>query len=70
MATVFEVRDELCKVVKPLIPPVSVPERQGRRPAPDRVCFNAIVSTRSEQVLSEQRRARRWRTRGRRHLGA
>jgi hypothetical protein len=37
VATVFEVRDELRKVVKPLIPPLSVPEREGRRPVPDRV---------------------------------
>lgn len=41
MATAFEVRDELWAVVEPMIPPVSVPEKQGRRPVPDRVCFNA-----------------------------
>jgi transposase len=43
VATVFEVRDELWEVVEPMIPPVSTRERQGRRPVPDRVCFNAIV---------------------------
>jgi len=43
MATVFEVRDELWELVEPMIPPVSVPEGPGRRPVPDRVCFNAIV---------------------------
>jgi len=42
VATVFEVRDELWAVVEPMIPPVSVPEKQGR-PVPDRVCFNAIA---------------------------
>ena len=39
MATVFEVRDELWEVVEPMIPRVSMPERQGRRPVLDRVCF-------------------------------
>src|SRR3712207_1463893 len=43
MASVFEVRDELWELVEPLIPPVAVPEKQGRRPVPDRVAFNAIV---------------------------
>jgi transposase len=43
VATVFEVRDELWEAVEPLIPPVKTPEKQGRRPVPDRVCFNAIV---------------------------
>jgi len=43
VATVFEVRDELWEVVEPMIPRVSMPERQGRRPVPDRVCFDAIV---------------------------
>src|SRR3954453_11165625 len=43
MATVFEGRGHLWEHVEPMIPPVSVPERQGRRPVPDRVCFNAIV---------------------------
>ncbi len=43
MATVFEVRDELWELVEPMIPPVRQPERQGRRPVPDQVCFNAIV---------------------------
>jgi transposase len=43
MASVFEVRDELWEIVEPLIPPVAVPEKQGRRPVPDRVAFNAIV---------------------------
>jgi transposase len=43
MATVFEVRDELWEVVESTIPPVKTPEKQGRRPVPDRVCFNAIV---------------------------
>jgi transposase len=37
VATVFEVRDELWEVVEPMIPPVSMPEREGRRPVPDRV---------------------------------
>jgi hypothetical protein len=34
VATVFEVRDEIRKVVEPMIPPVKVPERPaaGRRP--------------------------------------
>jgi len=32
VATVFEVRDEIREVVEPTIPPVKVPERQGRRP--------------------------------------
>ncbi len=31
MATVFEVRDELWEVVEPMIPPVSMPARQGRQ---------------------------------------
>jgi transposase len=43
MASVFEVRDELWELAEPLIPPVKVPARQGRRPVPDRVAFNAIV---------------------------
>ncbi|MDP9433731.1 MAG: transposase [Actinomycetota bacterium] len=43
MATVFEVRDERWELVEPMIPPVRQPERQGRRPVPDQVCFNAIV---------------------------
>ena len=43
MATVFEVRDEIWEVVEPMIPPVRLPERQGRRPVADRVCFEAIV---------------------------
>ena len=43
MATVFEVRDEIWEVVEPMIPPVKLPERQGRRPVADRVCFEAIV---------------------------
>ncbi len=43
VATVFEVRDEIWEVVEPMIPPVKVPERQGRRPVPDRVCYEAIV---------------------------
>jgi transposase len=43
VATVFEVRDELWEVVEAMIPPVKEPEKQGRRPVPDRVCFNAIV---------------------------
>jgi hypothetical protein len=30
VATVFEVRDELWEVVEPMIPPVSMPARQGR----------------------------------------
>lgn len=34
MATVFEMRDELWEVVEPMIPPVSMPARQGRRPVP------------------------------------
>jgi transposase len=29
---VIEVRDEIWEVVEPMIPPVKVPERQGRRP--------------------------------------
>lgn len=37
MATVFEVRDEIREVVEPMIPPVKVPERQGRRPVVGRV---------------------------------
>lgn len=40
MATVFEVRDEIREVVEPMIPPVKVPERQGRRPVVGRVCFD------------------------------
>lgn len=40
MATVFEVRDEIREVVEPTIPPVKVPERQGRRPVVGRVCFD------------------------------
>ena len=43
MATVFEVRDELWEAVEPMMPPVKQPEKQGRRPLPGRVCFNAIV---------------------------
>ncbi len=43
MASVFEVRDELWAVAEPLIPPVRTPSRQGQRPVPDRVAFNAIV---------------------------
>jgi transposase len=43
VASVFEVRDELWEAVEPLIPPVKVPARQGRRPVSDRVAFNAIV---------------------------
>ncbi len=43
MASVFEVRDEVWEVVEPLIPPVKMPEKQGRRPVSDRVAFNAIV---------------------------
>ena len=43
MASVFEVGDELWEVAEPLIPPVRVPARQGQRPVPDRVAFNAIV---------------------------
>jgi transposase len=43
VATVFEVRDEIWEVVEPMIPPVKVPERHGRRPVADRVCFEAIV---------------------------
>ena len=41
MATVFEVRDEIREVVEPMIPPVKVPERQGRRPVVGRVCWTA-----------------------------
>jgi transposase len=37
------VRDELWEVVEPLIPPVQVPDKQGRRPVPDWVAFSAIV---------------------------
>jgi transposase len=40
VATVFEVRDELGEVVEPMIPPVKVPERQGRRPVVGRMCFD------------------------------
>ena len=40
MATVFEVRDEIREVAEPMIPPVKVPERQGRRPVVGRVCFD------------------------------
>ena len=40
MARVFEVRDEIREVVEPMIPPVKVPERQGRRPVAGRVCFD------------------------------
>ena len=43
MATVFEVRDEIWAVVEPMIPPVKVPERQGRRPVADRGRIEAIV---------------------------
>jgi transposase len=43
MASVFEVGDELWEVAEPLIPPVKTPVRQGQRPVPDRVAFNAIV---------------------------
>ncbi len=43
MASVFEVGDELWEIAEPLIPPVRVPIRQGQRPVPDRVAFNAIV---------------------------
>src|SRR3954452_10001610 len=43
MATVFEVRDEWGEMGEPMIPPVKEPEKQGRRPVSDRVCFNAIV---------------------------
>jgi transposase len=43
VATVFEVCDEIWEVVEPMIPPVKVPERQGRRPVADRVCFEAIA---------------------------
>src|SRR3954463_3039815 len=43
MASVFAVRDELWEVAEAIIPPVHVPERQGQRPVPDRVAFNAIV---------------------------
>ena len=43
VASVFEVRDELWEVAEPLIPPVKTPARQGQRPVPDRVAFNAIV---------------------------
>jgi len=43
MASVFEVRDELWVVAEALIPPVRTPSRQGQRPVPDRVAFNAIV---------------------------
>ena len=43
MASVLDVGDELWEVAEPLIPPVRVPEKQGRRPVPDRVAFNAIV---------------------------
>ena len=39
----LKVRDGFCEAVEPLIPPVKVPEKQGRRPVPDRVAFNAIV---------------------------
>ena len=42
MATVSAVRDENSEVVAPMILPVKVPERQGRRPAADRVCCEAI----------------------------
>jgi transposase len=40
VAKVFEVRDEIGEVVEPMIPPVKVPERQGRRPVVGRVCFD------------------------------
>ena len=40
MATVFEVRDEIREVIEPMIPPVKVPERRGRRPVVGRVCFD------------------------------
>ena len=43
MATVFQVRDDLREAVERLIRPVKHPEKQGRRPVADRVCFNAIV---------------------------
>jgi transposase len=43
VASVFVVRDEVWEVVEPLIPPVRTPAKQGRRPVPDRVAFNAIV---------------------------
>ena len=43
VASVFEVGDELWEVAEPLIPPVRTPARQGQRPVPDRVAFNAIV---------------------------
>src|ERR671934_1181983 len=43
VASLFEVRDELWEVAEPLIPPVRTPARQGQRPVPDRVAFNAIV---------------------------
>jgi hypothetical protein len=40
VATVFEVRDEIREVAEPMIPPVNVSERQGRRPVVGRVCFD------------------------------
>jgi hypothetical protein len=43
VATAFEVRDEIREVVEPMIPPVKVPGRQGRRPVAGLVCFEAIV---------------------------
>jgi transposase len=43
MAPVLDVQDELWEVAESLIPPVKMPEKQGRRPVPDRVAFNAIV---------------------------
>jgi hypothetical protein len=39
-ATVIEVRGEIWEVVEPMIPPVKVPDRQGRRPVAGRVCFD------------------------------
>lgn len=33
MATVFEVRDEISKIVEPMIPPVKVPERLPTLPS-------------------------------------
>lgn len=44
MATVFEVRDELWEVAESMIPPVKQPEKQGRRPVPDRVCSTRSCS--------------------------
>jgi transposase len=68
MATVFEVRDELWEIAEPLIPPVPVPERQGRRPVSDRVCFNAIIFVQSRASPGRTFRAS-WGVRARRRGG-